>query len=96
MLCLLHLGESVPEVLISVTKQACLPDPSIHCPCFWVALFMVSIPAVQLSDQKASWRGKGSFGSHFHIAVHHGRKSGQELKHRKNLEAGDDSKAIHE
>jgi len=31
-------------------------------------------------DQKASWGGKGLFSLHFHIAVHHQRKSGQELK----------------
>jgi hypothetical protein len=30
-------------------------------------------------DQEASWGGKGLFSLHFHIAVHHQRKSGQEL-----------------
>jgi len=30
-------------------------------------------------DQEASWGGKGLFSSHFHIAVHHKRKSGLEL-----------------
>jgi hypothetical protein len=31
-------------------------------------------------DQEASWGGKGLFCLHFHIAVHHQRKSGLELK----------------
>jgi hypothetical protein len=44
-----------------------------------VALVRVSIPA-QTSDQEASWGGKGLFSLHFHSAVHHQRKSGQELK----------------
>jgi transposase len=30
-------------------------------------------------DQEASWGGKGLFSLHFHIAVHHQRKSGLEL-----------------
>jgi len=30
-------------------------------------------------DQEASWGGKGLFSLHFHIAVHHQRRSGQEL-----------------
>jgi hypothetical protein len=31
-------------------------------------------------DQEASWGGKGLFSLHFHIAFHHQRKSGLELK----------------
>jgi hypothetical protein len=31
-------------------------------------------------DQEARWGGKGLFSLHFHIAVHHQRKSGLELK----------------
>jgi len=31
-------------------------------------------------DQEASWGGKGLFSLHFHIAVHHQRKSGLEPK----------------
>jgi hypothetical protein len=31
-------------------------------------------------DQEASWGGKGLFSLHFHIAVHHLRKLGLELK----------------
>jgi hypothetical protein len=43
---------------------------------------------------KATWAGKGSFGLHFHITVHHQRKSGQEIKQGWNLEAGADAEAI--
>jgi hypothetical protein len=34
----------------------------------------------QHHDQEASWGGKGLLSLHFHIAVHHQRKSGLELK----------------
>jgi hypothetical protein len=37
-------------------------------------------------DQKTSWECRGLFDLHFHITVHHQRKSGQELKPRRNLE----------
>jgi hypothetical protein len=37
-------------------------------------------------NQEASWGGKGLFGLHFHIAVHHQRKSGLELKHVRKQE----------
>jgi hypothetical protein len=36
---------------------------------------------------------KGLFRLHFHMAVHHQRKSGQELKWGRNLEAGADAEA---
>jgi hypothetical protein len=39
-------------------------------------------------DKEASWGGKGLFSLHFHIAVHHQRKSEQELTKGRNLEAG--------
>jgi hypothetical protein len=42
-------------------------------------------------DQKASWGGKGLFNLHFHIAVHHQRKSGMELTQGRILEAGADA-----
>jgi hypothetical protein len=45
-------------------------------------------------DQKTSWGGMGLFGLHFHITVHHPRKSGQELKPGRNLETGADTEAI--
>jgi len=38
----------------------------------------VSSPAHH--DQEASWREKGLFSLHFHIAVHHQKESGLELK----------------
>jgi hypothetical protein len=41
-----------------------------------------------------SWGGKGLFNLYFHNAVHHQRKSGQELKQGRNLEAGADSEAM--
>jgi hypothetical protein len=46
--------------------------------------------------QEASWGGKGLFRIHFHIAVHHQAKSGQELKQGRNLEAGVDAEANEE
>ena len=36
-----------------------------------VVLVRVSIAATKHHNQKASWGGKGLFGLHFHIAVHH-------------------------
>jgi len=43
---------------------------------------------------KANWGGKGVFISNFHITVHHQRKSGQEFKQGRNLEAGADAEAM--
>ena len=43
-------------------------------------LVRVSIPAKKHHDQEASWGGKGLFSLYFHIAVHHQKKSGLELK----------------
>ena len=54
---------------------------------------MVSIAATKLHDQKASWGGKGLY---LHIAVQNQRKSGQELKQGRNLEAGADAEATEE
>jgi hypothetical protein len=45
-------------------------------------------------EQEASWRGKGLFSLHFHIAVHHQRKSGQELTQARNLESGADAETV--
>lgn len=44
--------------------------------------------SVKLHDHKASWEGEGLFDLYFHIAVHHQKKSWQELKQDKNLESG--------
>jgi hypothetical protein len=60
------------------------------------ALVRVSIAAMKHHDQKASWGGKGLFSLHFHIAVRHQRKSGQELTQGRNLEAGADADALEE
>jgi hypothetical protein len=57
-------------------------------------LVRVSTAAVKHHDQKASWRGKSSFGLYLHIIVHHWRESGQELKQDRNLEAGADTEAM--
>jgi hypothetical protein len=43
---------------------------------------------------KVPWRRKDLFGLHFHITVHHGRKSGRELKQGRTLEAGADVEAM--
>jgi hypothetical protein len=43
---------------------------------------------------KKQVREERTFGSHFHIAVHHQRKSGQEFKQGRNLEAGADAEAM--
>ena len=44
--------------------------------------------------QKASWREKDFFGLHLYIAVYRWRKSGQELKQDRDLEAGADAEAM--
>jgi hypothetical protein len=44
--------------------------------------------------KRASWGEKGLFDLHFCISVHHKRKSGQELKQDRNLEAGADAEAM--
>jgi hypothetical protein len=43
-------------------------------------LVRISIPAQNIMIKKQVWGGKNLFSSHFHIAVHHQRKSGLELK----------------
>jgi hypothetical protein len=47
-------------------------------------------------DQEASWGGTGLFSLHFHIAIHHQRKSGHELTQGRNLEAGADAEQVME
>ena len=59
-----------------------------------VYLVRVSIAVTKHLHQKPSWRGKGLFSLYFSIAVHHSRKSGQELKHSRILEAGANAKAM--
>jgi hypothetical protein len=48
-------------------------------------LNLLSITVIKTMT-KATWRGKRLFGSH--VPVHPWRKSGQELKQGRNLEAG--------
>jgi hypothetical protein len=43
---------------------------------------------------KASWEGKGLLTLFLHIAVLHKKKSGQELKQGRNLEAGANAEAM--
>ena len=57
-------------------------------------LFLVSVTIAVMRHQNQSWREKGLFGLLFHITVHHGRKSGQELKQGRHLEAGADAEAM--
>jgi hypothetical protein len=44
--------------------------------------------------KKQVWGGKGLFGLHFHIAVHHQKKSEQELTQGRHLETGDNAEAM--
>jgi hypothetical protein len=41
--------------------------------------------------KNASWRGKGLFDLHFHIAVHYQMESEEQLKQGRNLESGSDA-----
>ena len=59
-------------------------------------LVRVPIAATKHHGQKASCRGKGLFGPHFQIIVHHWRKPGLELKQGWNLEAGADAETMEE
>ena len=56
-------------------------------------LVRVSIPAQNIMTEKQVGEKEGLFSLHFHIAVHHQRKSGQELTLGRNLEAGADAEA---
>jgi hypothetical protein len=48
---------------------------------------------MKYQDSKESWGGGDLFGSHFSV-YHHGRKSGQEFKQGRDLEAGADAEAM--
>ncbi|EDL77409.1 rCG25260 [Rattus norvegicus] len=43
---------------------------------------------------KETWGGKGLFSLYYHITICHQRKSGQELKQGRNLEAGADAETM--
>jgi len=53
-----------------------------------------TIAAMKHHDQKQVGEEKNLFGLHFHIAVHHRRKSRQELGQSSNLEAGASAEAM--
>ena len=57
-------------------------------------VFLDSFAVVKHHDQTSSGGPQGLFSSHFHITVHHQRKSGQELKQGRDLEAGADAEAM--
>jgi hypothetical protein len=46
---------------------------AIYHSCYQFILARIFIDATKYHEQKASWRGKGLFGFHFHITVHHQR-----------------------
>jgi hypothetical protein len=56
-------------------------------------LARVSI-AVNKHHDQSNLRRKGLFGLHFHITLHYQRKSGQELKQGRSLEAGANAEAM--
>ena len=53
-----------------------------------------SVSVTKYHDQKASWGRKGLFNLYLQIIGHHWRKSGQEVKLGRNLEAGADLEAF--
>lgn len=58
-------------------------------------LVRISIATMKHCDQNVSCGGNSLFdGLHFQIIVHHWRKSGQELKQGRNLEAGTDAEVM--
>ena len=57
-------------------------------------LVRVTIVIVKHHDQKQV--GEHSFALHFHIIVHHRRKSGQELRQGRNLKAEGDAETLEE
>ena len=59
-------------------------------------LVWVSIAVMKQHYYKTSWRGKALFGLHLHITVPYQRKSGQALRHGRNLEAGADTETTKE
>ena len=56
--------------------------------CLWLhSVLDSSIARLKHHDQKARWEGKALFGVYFCIVVPYQRKSGQDLKQDRNLEA---------
>ena len=54
---------------------------------------MASMAVMEHYDQSNLGR-EGLFGLHFHTVVYHWRRSGQELKQGRNLEAGAEAEAM--
>ena len=70
-----------------------LPNLIMHYLYIVIVLIRVSIAEEKYHDPKAGWGGKGLFGFHFQITVHHQKKSGQDLKQDRILRAGTDAEA---
>ena len=92
-----YCGHSSPQR--DKTRSGCLKSQIVEnpvCSIIYIGdvLVRVSIAVMKHHGQKASWEGKGLFGLHFCIAVHHQRKAGQELKQNRNLEAGTEAEAM--
>ena len=72
----------------------CLPLPSHSLPELLLSLSQLSFYSCDKTPwPKSTLGGKGRISLHIYIAVHHWRKSGQELKQVWKLEAGADAKA---
>jgi hypothetical protein len=61
---------------------------------YWTSVLVRATAVVMKHYDQSNFEGKGLFGLHFHITVHHWRKSGQTLKEGRNLEAGADAEAM--
>ena len=56
----------------------------------------VIIAAMKTHDQVSSWERKGLFGLHFDIVFRHWKKSKQEIKQGRNLEAETEAETMEE
>jgi hypothetical protein len=80
--------------LVGTPQNTCV-YPSYIYMYMHIVLVRVSIPALcKHHGRDTSWGGKGLCSLHFHIAIHHQRKSGQELTQGRDLEAGADAEAV--
>ena len=70
----LEISLAIPQKIGSISTRSSSNTSLGHC------LSQVFYSWTKYHDQEASWGGEGLFGLHFHIAVHHQRKSGLELK----------------
>ena len=60
--------------------------------CMWRLLQF--LPCLNSCSDFLPWREKALFGLHFHITIHHQRKSEQELTQGRNLETGVNSQVM--